>query len=130
MDYQRYLRSRAWRATRKRYRESGRPQVCAVCGNPRYELHHLTYARLGRERLDDLQPLCRRHHIAAHTGSNTVRVYQMVDGGEELRGIMQRRYSKKKTPIPNTLPIVKPKQPKKGKIRIPGTLGAGKKRKP
>lgn len=133
MDYHRYLRSKAWRKTRQRYRESGLPQECAVCGDPRYELHHLTYRRLGRERLSDLQPLCRLHHCGVHRGPDAITVYDVVDGVEVLRGLMPNRWrSKRKVPIPNTLAIAKPKAAKKQPpIRISGTLGVtGKKRKP
>jgi DNA-binding Lrp family transcriptional regulator len=61
-----YLRSPHWRAVRERYK-SKRPWVCGVCPRTnRLHLHHLTYERLGRERLSDLIPLCRTHHMRAH----------------------------------------------------------------
>lgn len=63
-SYQDYLRSAHWAAVKKRYRQSDREQACIHCGDPAYELHHLSYARLGRELLDDLVPLCRTHHGA------------------------------------------------------------------
>jgi hypothetical protein len=71
-EYRRYLRSAHWRDVKKRYRASKFPQSC-FCGETRVDLHHRTYKRLGRERLSDLVPLCRKHHDEVHqrpAGSN------------------------------------------------------------
>ncbi len=37
-----------------------------VCGAPQVDLHHLDYDQLGRERFEDLLPLCRWHHGLLH----------------------------------------------------------------
>lgn len=60
-----YLGSRAWRQVRERYKASDLPQVCR-CGATRWQLHHTTYERVGRERLEDLIPLCSECHATAH----------------------------------------------------------------
>jgi 5-methylcytosine-specific restriction endonuclease McrA len=70
-NYDAYLRSFEWRVFRSKwrrhYRQSlGREPACQVCGASRVELHHLTYARLGRERFDDVVPLCRPCHRKSH----------------------------------------------------------------
>lgn len=66
-DYAVYLRSGHWQEVKRRYRATRKlPQTCVVCGNQRVDLHHLTYRRIGRERLTDLVPLCREHHDEAH----------------------------------------------------------------
>lgn len=70
-SYDAYLRSKHWRAVRKRWIDAGRPQCCSVCGSEKYQLHHRTYERLGRERLDDLVALCGGHHKAAHALVNS-----------------------------------------------------------
>jgi 5-methylcytosine-specific restriction endonuclease McrA len=61
--------SPAWRALRSRVlaRAGGR---CEGCGRFASALaaHHLTYARLGRERLSDLVGLCQPCHDRAHAG--------------------------------------------------------------
>ena len=65
-EHRRVLESSRWRALRERClrRSGGR---CELCGQDRYlEVHHLTYERAGRERLGDLQVLCRRCHERAH----------------------------------------------------------------
>jgi hypothetical protein len=64
--YAAYLMSPHWQAVKARYRASNLQQSCIVCANPKFELHHRTYVRLGRERLSDLIPLCRAHHEKAH----------------------------------------------------------------
>ena len=65
-DYRAYIKSPAWQAKRKAYR-SRYPWKCFVCGTTgKLHLHHTTYARLGEEQLEDLVPLCERHHVATH----------------------------------------------------------------
>jgi hypothetical protein len=65
-EYRAYLRSAHWRDVKRRYRSSGLPQACVVCGDPRVDLHHKTYERRGREELTDLEPRCRKHHEEVH----------------------------------------------------------------
>lgn len=64
-SYAAYLSSPAWRDLKARYRESDLPQIC-MCGETKVQLHHTTYERVGRERLDDLIPLCHDCHTTAH----------------------------------------------------------------
>jgi hypothetical protein len=64
-DYSVYLKSPHWRRLKARYKRE-RPWVC-LCGECLLlDLHHKTYERIGRERLDDLQPLCRGCHTTVH----------------------------------------------------------------
>lgn len=65
-SYPAYLASNHWANVRREWAASGRAKCCAVCGHGRYELHHHSYRRLGRESLDDLTPLCRTCHGRAH----------------------------------------------------------------
>lgn len=68
-DYVSYIKSPAWRATRKRYWDSGLPDDCYCCGVPRHpgmHLHHRTYKNLGAERLMDLVPVCQGCHDEIH----------------------------------------------------------------
>lgn len=64
--YAEYLKSAHWKSFKEAYKMSGRPRQCEICGNPRYELHHRTYDRIGAEHLDDVVALCRTHHSQAH----------------------------------------------------------------
>lgn len=63
--YADYLASDHWQNVRRRYRESDRPQRCS-CGAAGHSLHHLTYERLGRERLADLELVCDACHRRRH----------------------------------------------------------------
>jgi len=61
-QYLGYIKSSAWYAKRDlKLRKSG--YRCWWCGTSyNLEVHHLTYERLGRERLSDLMVLCHKHH--------------------------------------------------------------------
>jgi hypothetical protein len=61
-----YLRSAQWRAraARARSRAGNRCERCGQCR--RLDVHHLSYARLGRERDGDLCVLCRDCHEREH----------------------------------------------------------------
>lgn len=86
--YKDYLAGPHWHRFRLSYRSSGLSQRCAVCGSVRYDLHHTTYVRLGRERLSDVLPLCRTHHVAVHEWLRKKRlaVEQSYMAVEDLRG--------------------------------------------
>lgn len=73
--YAAYLRSHHWRRLRKLKLKSIR-YTCEGCGyvdrysderrGYRLHLHHLTYARVGAEKLSDLRGLCVRCHKNEH----------------------------------------------------------------
>lgn len=71
-SYEEYLESEWWKTFRKKFfRSRVTKKYCLVCaGDGEYnytvELHHLTYDRLGAERLKDVIPLCREHHEQVH----------------------------------------------------------------
>lgn len=46
--YSAYLASPAWRDLKRRYRASGRPQIC-MCGETKFQLHHTTYDRVAHD---------------------------------------------------------------------------------
>lgn len=64
--YSAYLSSTEWRAIKARYRASDLPQDCMCGETENLALHHLTYERVGEERLTDLTPLCKRCHTMLH----------------------------------------------------------------
>lgn len=64
--YGKYLESAHWQQFQQRYKDSGMSMRCAVCSQKLIQLHHHTYKRLGREKLTDVTPLCRRHHLKVH----------------------------------------------------------------
>ena len=65
-SYPRYLRSRTWR--RRRTRVLARDEHgCLACGCLfGLQVHHLTYKRVGRERMNDLVTLCSPCHVNEH----------------------------------------------------------------
>lgn len=74
-SYAAYLRSPHWQQVRRAYWAGAGPSPhCAVCERTdALQLHHRTYRRLGRERLDDLVLLCADHHRAVHQAVRGVR---------------------------------------------------------
>jgi hypothetical protein len=61
VDYHRHLASREWALLKIQVRErSG--GLCERCGAKQQATHHLTYERLGHERLEDLLGVCNPCH--------------------------------------------------------------------
>lgn len=66
LDYQKYINSARWKTKRKKAiaHYGGK---CAVCGSTQnLTVHHKTYKRFGREKLKDLEVLCRDCHCIEH----------------------------------------------------------------
>lgn len=87
-DYQTYLNSQTWAATRTlAIHHHG--DKC-VCGQVADQIHHLNYERVGNERMTDLLPLCETCHSSYHKievlrlegGKNSVR--PVIDESETL----------------------------------------------
>lgn len=65
-DKKKYMRSPEWDIIRTAVKNRDNNQ-CVVCSsNKRLEAHHITYKRLGNEKLSDLITLCRNCHQAIH----------------------------------------------------------------
>lgn len=73
IDYATYINSVEWRI--KAYEAKRRAGwSCMLCGATMWlEVHHRTYARLGRERPSDLVVLCWRCHRRHHGTSGSQR---------------------------------------------------------
>ncbi len=65
-NYKAYIQSAEWAVKRQQaLKHYGRR--CRACGATQsLEVHHKTYARLGRELIEDLTILCRTCHEAVH----------------------------------------------------------------
>lgn len=64
--YERYLNSSAWKAKRLDALDAA-DHKCNGCGaDDALQVHHLTYERLGFERLTDLMVLCEQCHALEH----------------------------------------------------------------
>lgn len=115
-SYGDYLGSRHWQDFKKRYRDSGLPMKCAVCGCGPIQLHHHTYIRLGDEHLDDVTPVCREHHKAIHRwlkASGRIFVEYTHEAVSALRGA----------------PVVRKKKPKQAAYREQTKTGKRRRRK-
>lgn len=64
--YEDYLASPHWADFGDRYRRAHGDPGCLVCQKRPVQLHHVSYQRLGQERLEDVVPLCRFHHEEVH----------------------------------------------------------------
>jgi hypothetical protein len=69
-----------------RCRGHHRCEFCQI--RPIYDLHHRTYQRFGKEKLDDVMAVCRRCHEAIHFGAS-IRVAEgsLGDRGDTGIGI-------------------------------------------
>lgn len=77
-NYRKYLYSPAWQQLKRKVfdranKTAERPNrfgTCEECGyqpyKPCLQVHHLTYERVGHERLEDLKLLCPRCHKKMH----------------------------------------------------------------
>lgn len=66
-EYSTYLESPEWKQRRKQRLQLAQAR-CRVCGSrKRLQVHHLTYARIFNEPMEDLLVLCRQHHEAAES---------------------------------------------------------------
>lgn len=80
-EYQKYLSSSDWQERRKEFLLDN--NSCAHCGIPRWlaeiaygqdlNVHHKSYASLGDEDWDHLEPLCRRCHEIKKFGRSDLR---------------------------------------------------------
>ena len=91
--YLAYLASDHWQRFR-RLALSAAGHRCARCDDDGrttidvfLEVHHLTYERLGRERLEDVEVLCTNCHMVEHGLSEE---FTIVDGPEHISRILGR----------------------------------------
>lgn len=72
--YRKYLTSPEWKAKRQEFMESPRTSNDCWCCGRKYELgfnlHHVTYDRLGNERMSDLRMVCKPCHKYIHAVAN------------------------------------------------------------
>ena len=64
LNYYDYLKSPRWQRKRRQRLKHDKYRCRTCWSTKRLEVHHCTYDRLGREKLDDLITLCRDCHQA------------------------------------------------------------------
>ncbi len=83
-SYKQYLKTPKWRALRRKVfeRDDFQCRFCQGVFHPsQLECHHLTYARMGRERLSDLETLCGRCHSLRHNAAPRARKSKKIHSG-------------------------------------------------
>lgn len=70
VDYKAYLASREWAVLKEQVRLRSRDYCERCLTAPRQETHHLTYERIGAERLEDLLGVCSPCHAYLSAKSN------------------------------------------------------------
>lgn len=80
--YKTYIRSSAWK-TRRSATFCRDNWTCRLCGEPATEVHHLTYARLGRERPEDLISVCEDCHREAGGRGSAARTIPIGRGSAQ-----------------------------------------------
>lgn len=103
--YEAYLRSKHWQRLRVAWQRSGRPYRCAMCDSPRFDLHHITYERIGHESLDDLVPLCPEHQAAIHKVSVRISGNVAAELTRKRRRSNRRRPKKQRPPRPTVAAV-------------------------
>ena len=68
MAYAVYLKTTHWRKTRDRARRFYQGKCCRCGSTHDLQVHHRNYYRLGKERMSDLELLCRGCHENEHEG--------------------------------------------------------------
>lgn len=68
-SYQEYLETQHWYDFKRKFYSYKKNQRCGLCGRSgiRLDTHHMTYERLGNERMSDCVALCRWCHKGWHT---------------------------------------------------------------
>ena len=90
VNYREYLRSEKWERRRRAVIERSRGQCEWCCERPISEVHHLTYERLGDERLSDLAGLCNQCHKWAHTELSPTLAIEHFDRHQRRRAAYAR----------------------------------------
>lgn len=66
VDHRTYIRSAPWKKKVKEKRDLV-GNKCELCSSEKFlQVHHLTYERLGKELMEDLQVLCADCHMKVH----------------------------------------------------------------
>lgn len=84
MYYKAYLQSEHWLTFREKALEAAHFE-CEECGyDESLNVHHLTYANIGKESLNDVQVLCYRCHMQAHEDEDYANFHDLNNKETEL----------------------------------------------
>lgn len=91
-----YVNSKHWKFIREMYRLSGRPKKCFCCDEPNFQLHHVSYARIGHENLNDLLPLCETCHRLLHKAPGKATPYSVIRAAQFFFSTMSHRWQRER----------------------------------
>lgn len=91
-SYKEYLKSSDWRVVKLRKLKSRMPYRCYCCNTYKnLDLHHISYTRLGREKLSDLTWVCRNCHELIHKKSKALKYKDLKRSMKQVK-----KYNKSK----------------------------------
>lgn len=90
--YDKYLKTNHWKSLRKTIAERDKYtcQLCKGIFKSKFNIHHLTYKRIGHELLTDLIFYCEICHSIAHGSKKAPPIIPRKTREEELRKIISR----------------------------------------
>ena len=98
LTYDDYLCSEHWKRFRIKFYTVTKQRKCAVCQKGKnLQLHHLTYKRLGREKISDVIALCGKCHKLEHAGVSHLKEIREFKAKQSK---IQKKASTKKRPKP------------------------------
>lgn len=79
-SYSAYLRSKHWRLFKKKFKTSKYYRgKCFICSRDKMlHLHHITYVRIGKERLTDVIELCKCCHRNVHKALDKGKTWESI----------------------------------------------------
>lgn len=102
MPYGKYLASKEWKAKRQEFMDSPLTSIdCYCCGRkyePGFNLHHVTYERIGKERLSDLKMVCKPCHKEIHLVAKKIKPLKKATEAVRLRKkMLKSRHDSRRT---------------------------------
>jgi len=65
-EYNEYLRTADWKSRKEKFKKLW-GNKCVMCGEEKgISMHHLNYDCLGKEKMQDIMPLCKKCHFDVH----------------------------------------------------------------
>ena len=127
MNYNSYLKSDEWKEKKRELAKVAGKKMCWVCyTKERLNVHHLTYARVGKEDTADLIYLCANHHKLLHQLKKGCPNKSDLDVLKIVRRLWGRRLRRERLKKKPEIIIKKKKKGRKGivkkikKLRISG----------
>lgn len=73
-SYKKYIASDHWRELKEWHAHVWGDRGCLGCGLSEFQLHHITYNRIGQEKIEDVLPFCEKCHSLLHRAHRKERI--------------------------------------------------------